>query len=122
MRWTSCIMQRPTARPPSLRISQHLFGELLADLRPRHRPRRYLPEVSIPESPQEVTGPAGWYPTGEYGPDGRPAERWWDGTQWSATIRPLGSGAIGLGRSSRTRSLIAAGVIVVLAGVGVGTY
>jgi hypothetical protein len=78
--------------------------------------------VSIPESPQEVTAPAGWYPTGENGPDGRPAERWWDGAQWSDTVRPLGGGASGPVRSSRTKSLIAAGVIVVLAGVGTGIY
>jgi hypothetical protein len=78
--------------------------------------------MSTPQPPHEVTTPAGWYPTGEYGPDGRPAERWWDGSQWSVTIRPLGSETSGPGRGSRTKSLIAAGVVVVLAGGGVGTY
>lgn len=78
--------------------------------------------MSIPEPPQQVTFPAGWYPTGENGPDGQPAERWWDGAQWSGAVRPLGGGASKPGRSSRTRSLIAAGVIVVLAGGGLGTY
>ncbi len=29
--------------------------------------------------------PAGWYPS----PDGAPALRWWDGTQWTAQERPL---------------------------------
>ena len=78
--------------------------------------------MSIPEPPHEATPPAGWYQTGEYGPDGQPAERWWDGTQWSATIRPLDSGASVPARRSRARTLIAAGVIVALAGGGVGTY
>jgi hypothetical protein len=78
--------------------------------------------MSIPEPPHEVTPPAGWYPTGENGPDGRPAERWWDGAQWSDTVRPLSSGASGPGRSSRTKSLIAATVVVVLAGGAIGTY
>jgi hypothetical protein len=79
--------------------------------------------MSIPEpAPNQATAPAGWYPTGENGPDGLPVERWWDGTQWSAAIRPLSSGASGPGRSSRTRSLIAAGVIVALAGGATGAY
>lgn len=78
--------------------------------------------MSTPQPPHEVTTPAGWYPTGEIGPDGRPAERWWDGAQWTATIRPLDGGASGPGRSSRTRSLIAAGVVVVLVGGGIGAY
>jgi len=78
--------------------------------------------MSTPQPPDEVTAPAGWYPTGEHGPDGRPAERWWDGAQWSATVRPLDSGASSAARSSRTRPLIAAGVIVVLAGGAIGAY
>lgn len=49
-------------------------------------------------------------------------ERWWDGAQWSATVRPVSSGGKGPGRSSLTKSLIAAGVIVVLAAGGVGSY
>jgi len=78
--------------------------------------------MSTPQPPHEVTVPAGWYPTGEYGPDGRLAERWWDGAEWSTTIRPLDSAASGPGRGSRTRSLIAAGVVVVLVGGGIGAY
>ncbi len=78
--------------------------------------------MSTPQPPHEVTTPAGLYPTGEIGPDGRPAERWWDGAQWTPTIRPLDGGASGPRRSSRTRSLIAAGVVVVLVGGGIGTY
>ena len=78
--------------------------------------------MSIPESPHEVTFPAGWYATGENGPDEPPVERWWDGAQWSASVRPLSSTATGPGRSSRTRSLIAAGVVVVLVGGGIGSY
>lgn len=66
--------------------------------------------------------PAGWYPTGEIGPDGSPLERWWDGVQWSATVRPLGTGTKGPGLSSRAKSLIAAGVVVALAGGGTGLY
>jgi hypothetical protein len=76
--------------------------------------------MSTPQPPQEVTTPAGWYPTGEFGPDGRPAERWWDGAQWSTAIRPLESGASGPGRRSRTKSLIVIGVIVVLVGGSIG--
>jgi hypothetical protein len=49
-------------------------------------------------------------------------ERWWDGVQWSATVRPLGTGTKGPGLSSRTKSLIAAGVVVALAGGGIGAY
>jgi len=78
--------------------------------------------VSIPEPSRDAIPPAGWYPTGEIGPDGRPLERWWDGVQWSATVRPLGTGTNRSGLSSRTKSLIAAGVVVALAGGGIGTY
>lgn len=66
--------------------------------------------------------PAGWYPTGEAGPDGQPLERWWDGMQWSPTVRPLGSGAPGPRLGSRAKALIAAGVVVALAGGGIGAY
>jgi Protein of unknown function (DUF2510) len=78
--------------------------------------------MSIPEPTHEFTTPAGWYPTGETGPDGAPAERWWDGVQWTPAIRPLSGGAGGPRRRSRATSLIAAGVIVVLAAAGLGTY
>ena len=78
--------------------------------------------MSIPDPTPESAAPAGWYPTGETGPDGLPVERYWDGAQWSAMVRPLGVGASGRGRSNRAKSLIAAGAIVVLAGVGVGLY
>ena len=78
--------------------------------------------MSIPDPTPESAAPAGWYPTGETGPDGLPVERYWDGAQWSAMVRPLGVGASGSGRSNRAKSLIAAGAVVVLAGVGVGLY
>lgn len=84
--------------------------------------------MSIPEPPHELTPPAGWYPTGETGPVGQPMERWWDGTQWSTAVRPLGSTAPGPGapagpkRGSRAKSLIAAGLVVVLVAAGVGIY
>ncbi len=78
--------------------------------------------MSIPEPPRDATPPAGWYPTGEVGADGQPLERWWDGVQWTTTVRPLGMGAIGPGRSSRAKPLIAVGVVVALAGAALGTY
>jgi len=82
--------------------------------------------VSIPEPPRDAIPPAGWYPTGEIGPDGQPLERWWDGVQWNAAVRPLGAGTNGPGSrpglSSRAKSLIAAGVVVALAGAGIGIY
>ncbi|HEU5333979.1 MAG TPA: DUF2510 domain-containing protein [Actinocrinis sp.] len=82
--------------------------------------------MSIPEPSRDSVPPAGWYPTGEVGFDGQPLERWWDGVQWTATVRPLGIGA-GTGTngprlSSRAKSLIAAGAVVALAGGGIGTY
>jgi Protein of unknown function (DUF2510) len=78
--------------------------------------------MSIPEPTHSFTAPAGWYPTGETGPDGLPVERWWDGTQWSMTVRPINSDTTGPRRNSRTKALIAAGVVVVLVGGGIGTY
>jgi len=75
--------------------------------------------MSIPEPTPLPAAPAGWYPTGETGPDGLPVERWWDGAQWSGTVRPLIGGARRPGRSSRTKSLIAAGLVVVLVGGGI---
>ena len=81
--------------------------------------------MSIPEPTQAFSAPAGWYPTGETGSDGLPVERWWDGAQWTATVRPLTGGMGGpggTGRSSRTKSLIAAAVVVVVVGGGLGTY
>jgi len=78
--------------------------------------------MSIPEPTQAFTAPAGWYPTGETGPDGLSVERWWDGAQWTPTVRPLTAGASGRGRSPRTKSLIAAGLAVVLVGGGLGIY
>jgi Protein of unknown function (DUF2510) len=84
--------------------------------------------MSIPEPTNAFNAPAGWYPTGETGPDGLPLERWWDGAQWSATIRPLAGGGSGPfawpggGRSTRAKSLIAAAVVVVLAAGGFGIY
>ncbi|HEX4787223.1 MAG TPA: DUF2510 domain-containing protein [Actinospica sp.] len=79
--------------------------------------------MSIPDHNPEPAAPAGWYSTGEAGPDGTPVERWWDGAQWSAMVRPLGSGTTGgPGRGNRTRALIAAAVVVVLVGGGLGTY
>lgn len=78
-----------------------------------------IPEPSHDAQPQP---PVGWYRTGEVGPDGQPLERWWDGVQWSPTIRPLSTGTSAPRRGSRTKSLIAAGVVVVLAGGGVGAY
>lgn len=78
--------------------------------------------MSIPDPAPDAAAPAGWYPTGESGPDGMPVERWWDGASWSAMVRPLGSTESGGGRRGRTRALIAAGIIVILAGAGVGIY
>lgn len=80
--------------------------------------------MSIPEPTQAFSAPAGWYPTGETGSDGLPVERWWDGAQWTATVRPLSGGVGGPGgtRGSRTKSLIAAAVVVVVVGGGLGAY
>jgi hypothetical protein len=78
--------------------------------------------MSIPDPTPHSAAPSGWYPTGETGPDGLPVERWWDGTQWSAMVRPAGSGSTGAGRSTRAKSLIAAGVVVVVIGAGLGMY
>jgi Protein of unknown function (DUF2510) len=78
--------------------------------------------VSIPEPPRDSAPPAGWYPTGEVGTDGYPLERWWDGAQWSTTVRPLGIGTNGPRRGSRAKPLIALGVVVVLVGGGIGAY
>ena len=78
--------------------------------------------MSIPDPTPNSAAPSGWYPTGETGPDGLPVERWWDGTQWSAMVRPAGSGSTGPGRSTRAKSLIAAGVVVVVIGAGLGMY
>jgi hypothetical protein len=79
--------------------------------------------MSIPDHTPEPAAPAGWYQTGETGPDGLPVERWWDGSQWSAMVRPLGGGGPGgPGLGSRTKALIAAGAIVVLVGGGLGAY
>lgn len=78
--------------------------------------------MSIPDQSPDPSAPAGWYPTGETGPDGRPVERWWDGAQWSAMVRPLGSGQRGPGLGNRTKALISAGVVVVLAGLVAGLY
>ena len=80
--------------------------------------------MSIPD-PSQPAASSGWYPTGETGPDGLPVERWWDGAAWSAMVRPLGGGA-GTGprgpRKSLAKSLIAAAIVVVLVGGGVGIY
>jgi hypothetical protein len=80
--------------------------------------------MSIPDPTQPSAAP-GWYPTGETGPDGLPVERWWDGAAWSAMVRPLGSGDAGAGggrRGSAFKGLIAAAVVVVLVGGGLGAY
>ena len=81
--------------------------------------------MSIPD-PSQPAAASGWYPTGETGPDGLPVERWWDGAAWSAMVRPLGGGAPGSGpggpRKSAAKSLIAAAVVVVLVGAGLGIY
>ena len=81
--------------------------------------------MSIPD-PTQPAATAGWYPTGETGPDGLPVERWWDGAAWSAMVRPLGAGATagpgGGRRRSSARSLIAAAIVVVLVGGGLGAY
>jgi len=81
--------------------------------------------MSIPD-PSQPAAASGWYPTGETGPDGLPVERWWDGAAWSAMVRPLGGGTPGSGpggpRKSRAKSLIAAAVVVVLVGAGLGIY
>lgn len=78
--------------------------------------------MSIPDHTPDSAAPAGWYPTGENGPDGKPVERWWDGAAWSAMVRPVGSGDGTGARGSRAKALIATGVVVVLVGIGVGTY
>ncbi|HWG27098.1 hypothetical protein [Actinospica sp.] len=83
--------------------------------------------MSIPDPTQPSSAPSGWYPTGETGPDGLPVERWWDGATWSAMVRPLGGGDAGAPgargkRSSAFKGLVAAAVVVVLAGIGVGAY
>jgi len=81
--------------------------------------------MSIPQDSPEPAVPPGWYPTGETGPDGAPVERWWDGSVWSAMVRPLGGGTFGAQpprRSPRTKALIATATVVVLAAVGVGLY
>jgi len=78
--------------------------------------------MSIPDPTPNSVAPAGWYPTGENGADGLPVERWWDGAQWSAMVRPAGTAAAGRGRGTRTKSLIAAGVVVVVIGAGLGLY
>ncbi|HET9172863.1 MAG TPA: DUF2510 domain-containing protein [Actinospica sp.] len=81
--------------------------------------------MSIPD-PTQSSAPSGWYPTGETGPDGLPVERWWDGAAWSAMVRPLGSGEGtipgGARRGAAFRGLIAAAVVVVLIGGGIGAY
>ncbi|MBR7826419.1 DUF2510 domain-containing protein [Actinospica sp. MGRD01-02] len=82
--------------------------------------------MSIPD-PTQPSAPPGWYPTGETGPDGLPVERWWDGSGWSAMVRPLGSGDAGTPggggrRSSAFRALISTAVVVVLIGGGIGAY
>ncbi|MBR7835456.1 DUF2510 domain-containing protein [Actinospica durhamensis] len=81
--------------------------------------------MSIPHDSPQPAAPPGWYPTGETGPDGAPVERWWDGSVWSAMVRPLGGGTFGpprRGRSPRAKALIAAATVVVLAGAGTGLY
>lgn len=78
--------------------------------------------MSIPDHTPDSAAPAGWYPTGENGPDGQPVERWWDGSAWSAMVRPVGSGDGPARPGNRTRALIAAGVVVVLVVGGLGTY
>ncbi|MEV6206821.1 DUF2510 domain-containing protein [Kitasatospora sp. NPDC051914] len=37
--------------------------------------------------------PPGWYPVPETGPGGAAQERWWDGTAWTAEVRPAQSAA-----------------------------
>ena len=37
--------------------------------------------------------PQGWYPD----PDGRPADRWWDGAQWTERTRPSTSASLAAG-------------------------
>ncbi len=81
--------------------------------------------MSIPHDSPQPAAPPGWYPTGETGPDGAPVERWWDGSVWSAMVRPLGGGTFGpprRGRSPRAKALIAAATVVVVAGAGLGLY
>lgn len=78
--------------------------------------------MSIPDHTPDSAAPAGWYPTGENGPDGRPVERWWDGSQWSAMVRPLGSGDGTGRRGNRAKALLATGVVVVLVGAGLGLF
>lgn len=65
----------------------------------------------------------GWYPAS----DG-PFERWWDGNQWTAHTRPLGSAEAGRGVSNASRiagwvivgfaSLVAIGALLPWASVG----
>jgi hypothetical protein len=81
--------------------------------------------MSIPHDSSQPAAQPGWYATGETGPDGAPVERWWDGSVWSAMVRPVGGGTFGparRGRSTRTKTLIATAAVVVVAAAGVGTY
>ena len=78
--------------------------------------------MSIPEPTQAFSAPAGWYPTGETGPDGLPVERWWDGFQWNPTVRTITASGTAPAPGSRKKALIAAGIVVLLVGGGIGTY
>ncbi len=40
--------------------------------------------TSVPGVPDGSNGQAGWYPD----PSGAAAQRWWDGTSWSASTQP----------------------------------
>lgn len=46
-----------------------------------------------PQHSHPVVAPAGWYPD----PNGAPAQRWWDGHQWTAHVAPTPRPAAGIG-------------------------
>lgn len=82
--------------------------------------------MSIPQDSPQPAVPPGWYPTGETGPDGAPVERWWDGSTWSAMVRPLGGGTFGGAqpprRSPRAKALIGSATALVVVAAGLGLF
>lgn len=63
--------------------------------------------------------PPGWYPELDPGPDGHAQERWWDGSAWTAEVRPVAAAAASkrLGRTGLVLGL----ALAVLVAAGTGT-
>ncbi|WP_405017066.1 DUF2510 domain-containing protein [Kitasatospora sp. NBC_00070] len=66
--------------------------------------------------------PPGWYPVLDPGPDGGAQERWWDGTVWTAEVRPVDTPpapAAAPKRGARAGLVVALALVVLAGAAGV---